>query len=56
MLDILLVYNAGLKVYAAGEILTVVMTSYYENVFSCKKHRHTAFLPTLTNTPKINNQ
>jgi len=34
----LCVYNAGLKVDTSGEILTVVMTSYYENVRSCKRH------------------
>ena len=34
----LCVYNAGLKVDASREILTVVMTSYYENVCSCKRH------------------
>jgi len=32
------VHNAGLKVDASQEILTVVMTSYYENVHSCKRH------------------
>jgi len=30
------VYNAGLKVDVAREILTVIMTSNYENVCSCK--------------------
>ena len=35
----LCVYNAGLKVAVSWEILTVIMTSYYENVWSCKiKH------------------
>jgi len=34
----LCVYNAGLKVDASEEILTGVMTSYYENVRSCKRH------------------
>jgi len=34
----LFVYNAGLKVDASREILTVVMTSYYENVRLCKIH------------------
>ena len=34
----LCVYNAGLKVDTSREILTVVMTSYYENVCSCKTH------------------
>ena len=34
----LCVYNAGLKVDARREISTVVMTSYYENVCSCKRH------------------
>ena len=34
----LCVYNAGLKVDASREILTVVMTSSYENVRSCKRH------------------
>ena len=34
----LCVYNAGLKVDASREILTVVMMSYYENVYSCKRH------------------
>jgi len=34
----LCVYNAGLKVDASREILTVVMMSYYKNVYSCKKH------------------
>jgi len=34
----LCIYNAGLKVDASREILTVVMTSYYENVRSCKRH------------------
>jgi len=32
------VYNAGLKVDAAQEILTVIMTSNDENVRSCKRH------------------
>jgi len=32
------VCNAGLKVYAAREILTVIMTSNDENVRSCKRH------------------
>jgi len=32
------VFNAGLKVDAAREILTVIMTSYDENVHSCKRH------------------
>jgi len=34
----LCVYNVGLKVDMSGEILTVIMMSYYENVRSCKKH------------------
>ena len=34
----LCVYNAALKVDASREILIVVMTSYYENVRSCKRH------------------
>ena len=34
----LCVYNAGLKVDVGQEILTVVMASYYENVYSCKRH------------------
>jgi len=33
------VYNAGLKVDAAREILTVVMMSNEENICSCKRHR-----------------
>jgi len=40
----LYIYNAGLKLDTSWEILTVVMTSYYENVCSCKRHtvvRHT---------------
>jgi len=32
------VYNVGLKVEAAREILTVIMTSNEENVRSCKRH------------------
>jgi len=32
------VFNAGLKVDAAREILTVIMTSNNENVRSCKRH------------------
>jgi len=32
------VFNAGLKVDAAREILTVIMTSNDKNVRSCKKH------------------
>jgi len=32
------IYNAGLKVDAAQEILTVIMTSNDENVRSCKRH------------------
>jgi len=32
------VCNAGLKVDAAREILTVIMTSNDENVRSCKRH------------------
>jgi len=32
------VYNADLKVYAAREILTVIMTSNDKNVHSCKRH------------------
>jgi len=32
------VFNAGLKVDAVREILTVLMTSYDENVRSCKTH------------------
>jgi len=32
------VYNAGLKVDAAQEILTVIMTSNDKNVHSCKRH------------------
>jgi len=32
------VYNTGLKVDAAREILTVIMTSNDENVCSCKGH------------------
>jgi len=31
-------YNAGLKVDASREILTVVMTSCYENIHLCKRH------------------
>jgi len=31
-------YNADLKVDTSEEILTVVMTSYYENIRSCKRH------------------
>ena len=34
----LCVYSAGLKVDVGQEILTVVMTSYYKNVRSCKRH------------------
>ena len=34
----LCVYSAGLKVDVSQEILSVVMTSYYENVRSCKRH------------------
>ena len=34
----LCVCNAGLKVDARREISTVVMTSYYKNVCSCKRH------------------
>jgi len=39
------VYNAGLKVDADREILTVIMTSNDENVRSCKRHTvlHRAF-------------
>jgi len=33
------VYNAGLKVDAAQEILTVIMTSNDENVRLCKRHK-----------------
>ena len=33
----LCVYNEGLKVDASQEILTMIMTSYYENVRSCKR-------------------
>jgi len=32
------VFNAGLKVAAVREILTVIMTSYDEYVHSCKRH------------------
>jgi len=32
------VYNAGLKVDAAREILTVIMTSNNKNIRSCKRH------------------
>jgi len=32
------VYNAGLKVDASREILTVVMTPHYKIVPSCKRH------------------
>jgi len=32
------VFNAGLKVDAAQEILTVIMTSNNENVHSCKRY------------------
>jgi len=32
------VYNAGLKVDTALEILTVIMTSNDKNVRSCKRH------------------
>jgi len=32
------VFNAGLKVVADREILTVIMTSNDENVHSCKRH------------------
>jgi len=32
------VFNAGLKVNAVREILTVIMMSYDENVHSCKRH------------------
>jgi len=32
------VYNLGLKVDAAQEILTVIMTSNDENIFSYKRH------------------
>jgi len=32
------VYNAGLKVDAAQEILTVIMTANDESVRSCKRH------------------
>jgi len=32
------VFNAGLKVDAVREIFTVIMTSYDENVHSCKRH------------------
>jgi len=41
----LCVYNAGLNIDASREIFTVVMTSYYENVRSCKRHTvvHRAF-------------
>jgi len=39
------VYNVGLKVGTAREILTVIMTSNDENVHSCKRHTvpHRAF-------------
>jgi len=39
------VYNAGLKVDTAREILTVILTSNDENVCSCKRHTvvHHAF-------------
>jgi len=33
------IHNVGLKVDAAREILTVIMTSNDENVRSCKRHR-----------------
>jgi len=33
----LCIYNAGLKVDASQEILTVVMMSYYKNVRLCKR-------------------
>ena len=41
----LCVLNAGLKVDASREILTVIMMSYYEKVCSCKRHTvvHRAF-------------
>jgi len=32
------VYNSGLRVDTSWEMLTVVMTSHYENVCSCKRH------------------
>jgi len=32
------VYNAGVKVDASREILTVIMMSYYKNVRMCKRH------------------
>jgi len=32
------VFNAGLRVDTVREILTVIMTSYDENVCSCKRH------------------
>ena len=35
---ILCVYDAGLKVDVSREILTVIMTSYYEIARSCKRH------------------
>ena len=34
----LCVYNAGLKVDASQEILTVITMHYYENVCLCKRH------------------
>jgi len=34
----LCVYSAGLKVDVTREIWTVVMTSYYKNACSCKRH------------------
>jgi len=39
------VYNAGLKVDTAQEILTVIMTPNDENIHSCKQHTvHVLFL------------
>jgi len=32
------IFNAGLKVDAAGEISTMIITSNDENVRSCKRH------------------
>jgi len=39
------VYSAGLKVDTSREILTVIMTLYYKNIGSCKRHTvvHRAF-------------
>jgi len=38
------VYKVGLKVDEAREILIVIMTSYDENVHSCKRHSSSSYV------------